>query len=472
MPIPPEILAVERPKNTIVKKSGDRWLVIKRTCKRVNGRNLPVNLGTIGTIVNGKYVEKRKEPLKRTIDMKDYGEVALCDKLANNLLQDLVDVWDIKDGIRLYVMALLRAAYGNIRNRDLQVQYETSFASEMYPGVHLSENSVSRFLEDTGKSYSLIVEFMRNRLQKYLGKVIVVDGMLKDYNSTESSLSEFSRKGAKKGSKDISLMYAYDVETKEPIAAKPYAGNMLDQTAIQDFVKENCITKALMVFDKGFYTKDFLEQLMKTEGLSYLIPIKIDSKLIAKYGMDNPTEPLVGYKEETILYKVRRMTNGDYLYSFRNPWITAEQDVCYIKKNISKDSFEADSYNSRKNMFGVVVFRSKTKMSALTAYMAYAQRWEIETMFNLYKNIVDRDEVNIHNDYRLYATELVNFITVIIASRVKNHIVRLKLNESYSQKQIMTYLSKYKKVRTSTNNKWETPTMLKYITELTLKLGI
>ena len=56
MAIPAEILAVERPKNTKVKKSGERYLVIKRTCKRVEGRNIPVDLGTIGEIVDGRYV--------------------------------------------------------------------------------------------------------------------------------------------------------------------------------------------------------------------------------------------------------------------------------------------------------------------------------------------------------------------------------------------------------------------------------
>ena len=166
MAIPAEILAVERPKNTKVKKSGERYLVIKRTCKRVEGR--------------------------------------------------LADVWDLGDAKRLYVIALLRAAYGNVRNRDLQLQYQTSFVSEKIPGVALSENAVSAFLSSIGEAYSHICEFMRNRVAKYADKNIIIDGMLKDYNSVTGSLSEFSRKALKKGSKDISLMYAYSPQAMEP----------------------------------------------------------------------------------------------------------------------------------------------------------------------------------------------------------------------------------------------------------------
>ena len=94
MPIPAEILAVERPKNTRVKKSGDRYLVIKRTCKYVDGRNVPVELGTIGEIVNGSYVEKRKEPRPKGVDIKDYGEVALCDDCGKDLLRGADDLSD------------------------------------------------------------------------------------------------------------------------------------------------------------------------------------------------------------------------------------------------------------------------------------------------------------------------------------------------------------------------------------------
>ena len=57
MPIPNEILAVERPKNTRV-KAGPKgaYYVIARTCIYKNGRNVPKELGVVGRIIDGKYV--------------------------------------------------------------------------------------------------------------------------------------------------------------------------------------------------------------------------------------------------------------------------------------------------------------------------------------------------------------------------------------------------------------------------------
>jgi hypothetical protein len=93
-------------------------------------------------------------------------------------------------------------------------------------------------------------------------------------------------------------------------------------------------------------------------------------------------------------------------------------------------------------------------------------------MFNLYKNIIDRDTVNVHSDYRVYATEFINFISVIITTRVKNEIVKKELNKKYSYKQIFRMLSKYKKARTDKDGQWETITKLKYIEELTKTLDV
>ena len=109
MPIPAEILAVERPKSTRVLFSFGRYLVVKRTSKRVNGRTVPVDLGTIGEIKDGKYIEIRKEPRRgkddRMVDIKDYGEIALCDKVGNGILKDLKEIYDEPDATRIYVLA-------------------------------------------------------------------------------------------------------------------------------------------------------------------------------------------------------------------------------------------------------------------------------------------------------------------------------------------------------------------------------
>lgn len=473
MAIPEEILTVKRPSSTVVKRSGKRFIVIKRTSKRKDGRVVPVDLGMVGEIVGGKFVERSPRAAReRRVDIKDFGEVSLCDSVGKGLLEELKKVWLREDAERIYVMSLLRAAYGDVKNRDLRLHYETSFASETYPNVHLSEQSVCDFLWRIGAAYSCICAFMRNRAKQFAGKNIVIDGMLKDYNSNTGSMSEYSRKARTKGTRDISLMYAFDPDTSEPIAAKPFAGNMSDQSVAENFISEYQITKGLIVADKGFGNARLFEKLDNMEGLSYIIPLKGNSKLIKKYGMDRPTEVLDGYKDGTVLFKKVKMPCGNFLYSFRDPQMASELEIAYVQQHQRRKTFDKDKYAEAKSGFGLIVFKSKSELKPLTVYLAYAKRWDIEILFNMYKNILERDTVNVHTDYRVYATELINFLSVIITSRVKSLLAAKSINKRHSYKQVFTLLSKYKKVRIDDDAKWGNAVMLKYVDEIVKELGV
>ena len=81
---------------------------------------------------------------------------------------------------------------------------------------------------------------------------LLVDGTLKSNESRINTLSDYSRKALKKGTRDISVLYAFDLEEKEPICSKCYPGNMLDLTAYENFITENNITQGIIVGDKGF----------------------------------------------------------------------------------------------------------------------------------------------------------------------------------------------------------------------------
>ena len=487
MPIPKEILAIERPKSTRVKKSGDRYLVIKRTSKYVQGRSVPVDLGTIGEIIGGKYVEIRKEPRKKKkteIDIKDYGETALCSAASDDLLQELANTFDIESAKRLFVIALLRASDPDIRNRDIQLAYDTSFLSETIPGVHLSENTISEFLKRVGMEYRYIRQFMQKRIDRCSGKTLVIDGTLKDNNSITNTFSEYSRKGTTKGSKDISLVYAYDLETREPVAVNPYQGNMLDLTSFQDFVDTFKVRRGLLVMDKGFYSKDNIKKLRDIEGLNYIIPMKQSAALIKKTAINTDiVTPLTGYKEATVFYKKLKVNDQCYLYAFRDPRTASEQEIGYVAFAQKKGSFSTEKLLAKQNEFGIIVFESKSDLNPLEVYSAYASRWEIEVMFNLFKDILDLDTVNVHGDYRAYATEFINYLSIIIATRVKSKLKTTILipasrtkppvyvSDRFSFRQVLRYLSKCKKIRID-DGSWIDNKRVKYILELSSALNL
>ena len=473
MPIPNEILAVERPNNTRV-KAGPKgtYYVIARTCIYKNGRNVPKELGVVGRIIDGKYVpnpEKKDE----NIDIKKYGTVALFHKAGSSIYEDLLKVFEFETSRKIYCLALLRACEPEIRNRDIQGEYLCSYLSEMFPDVALGENTISSFLEDVGKHYGRVIRFMQNRLNNLSKENVVIDGMLKSNTSETNTLSEYSRKARIKGTEDISLIYTYSTTAKEPIACHPYPGNMLDSTSFDDYLKQFEVKDGFMIMDKGFSTKALREAITKA-GISYVVPMKDNCKEIAAYCLDSNFDGFIEDMNGNIRYKKVAGNNGRYYYSFHDKKIANEQSDTYINKERKNGSFDENKYAARLSRFGLIVFESNANLDAQLVYFAYKERWEIEIVFKLYKDILNRDEVNVHGDYRLYATEFINFLSTILVCRAKKMLVETSLNKTYSYKQILRFLDKAQKIRYTRNgsSSWKDNKRLKYIQSVIDVLGI
>ena len=254
MPIPQHILSVKRPKNTVVicyGKNKDHYAVRQRVgCKYDGGRHLPKNGPTIGHIIDGKYVPI-EVPIPTVsmcdVDLKDWANVTLCDRLSQDVLLDLKKVYNESDALKLYCIAILRVCNPGIKDCELKEAYDNCFLSETYPEVALSRNTVCEFLNNVGKACSRIVKFMRLRTEAVnMSHHLLVDGTLKTDTSKVNSLSDFSRKARLKGTRDISVLYAFDLEEREPVCSKCYPGNMLDATAYESFISENHITNGII----------------------------------------------------------------------------------------------------------------------------------------------------------------------------------------------------------------------------------
>jgi hypothetical protein len=312
---------------------------------------------------------------------------------------------------------------------------------------------------------------MNDRIRQYSGNPTVIDGMLKNNSSNTNIYSEFSRKGRVRGTEDISLIYAYDLCRKEPAACSVFPGNMLDFTAFRSFIQEHPIEKGFLIMDKGFddsISKESLEQL----DTCYLIPIKTSSKLISENELDKKYTDHFKYEEDNIRCK-KVLANGRYYYAFKSAEMRASQEKGYVSRGFAKSSFIEKSYEKRMSRFGLIVFESNADFELKDVYYAYQDRWDVETFFNNYKNIIDRQEVNVHGNYRLFATEFINFLSSVISMRIKNLMEATGTSEAYTQRKTMRLLSKWAKRRRARNSdKWVDCARLKYVIQLCNSLGV
>ena len=457
MPIPKEILEVKRPVNTVVAvygKNKDRYAVKQRIgCKRVNGKNIPITGPTIGHIIDGEYVPKEtvKSVSTSPVDMLDWAIIEYTHRFGEPLMSELRKQYNQEDAEKILCIALLRVCYPGIKDNELKHAYEESFLSILYPNVALSKNTVSGFLGDLGKTYSRIIAFMRQRAAAVeAGHHLLVDGTLKSDESKVNSLSNFSRKAKTKGSKDISVIYAYDFEKNEPICSECFPGNMLDSTAYSRFIQDNGIQSGIIVADKGFPESVASKAFAENPNLHYLNPIKRNSKFIKSHNLYQYERPLKSH-EGTLCKKAKVEGKNKWLYSFRDIAKAAMEEQNWVKNTTD---FTIEKLNAKQLSFGTIIFECDLDLTPEEVYKAYSSRWEIELVMRYYKSALDLDETRVHSDYSVIGSEFLDFIASVITMRMLHDMDQSKLLEKLPYKKIMAILRRAKKVHLASEDEW------------------
>ena len=455
MPIPADILAVGRPRNTVViayGKDKSRYAVRQRVgCKNVGGRHLPVNGPTIGHIIEGKYVPLAKDGPKpvgpAAVDLKDWADIVHADSVSKGILDELKEVYAPSDALKTYCIAILRVCNPGIKDNELKEAYENSFLSELYPGVALSRNTVSTFHGNLGKNCSRIIHFMRSRAAAVgMDHHLLIDGTLKSDESKVNSLSDFSRKAAVRGSRDISVLYAFDLDTMEPVCSKCFPGNMLDCTAYGSFISENNITRGLIIGDKGFPASAAGSHFAGHPDLHYLNPVKRNSKLIGRHGMLSFEALLPGYEGITCK-KAKVQGKGKWLYSFRDTAKAAKEEKDYLRRAKSEGAYDDGEFKARQQSFGTIVLECDLDLAPEIVYKAYAERWQIEVVMRYYKSACGFDETRVHDDYSVVGSEFCDFLSTLLTFRLIKSFDKAKVLERMTYGKAMSILHRAKKVR-------------------------
>ena len=450
MKVPESIRKVKRPKNTVViatsEKEGLKQYEVKERKKSVYrpGHNpMPVNGAVIGYIYDGRFIE-RAERLEEKTEVKSYGGSMLAYSLSRDVFEDLCRIYDIKEAGQIYTIALLRVIRKGVTDRRLSSAYECSYLSELMKDVPLSENTVSDLIRKLGGNYSLITRFMQLKASEVVkGHHVAIDGMLKQDSSDVNDLSSFSFKSRIRGVKDISVLYAYDIETREPVCSKIYPGNMIDARAYADFVRESGLKEALFVDDKGFPPSEIEGIVKENPDIGYLTPLKRSTKKGSDdiYLFDTAIRTAKG----TVPARKKELENGRFLYCYRDTDEAGSEEKGYLRKN--GKSLDCDDYQKKLLKFGTIVLESNKDMDLLTAYNAYSDRWMIELMFKAYKSSLDLDQTRVQGNCSVIGSEFINFLSSLVTSRIMREFEKAGLIDDDSYGDVMDDLNSALKIK-------------------------
>lgn len=181
---------------------------------------------------------------------------------------------------QLFVLAVLRAAKGP-RFKRLELHYETSFFSYMYPGLSFGPMQLAALLRDVGRRRQAISSFMKEDLKDPGAFILFAGHRL----ITASHTMPFAERGYDSKHRylpQINLLYIYRVgpQLGRPVYYKQLIGSTPDVSAFADILRESALKKqdCTVIADKGFASEEDFA-LLQSMQLHYIISIKRGSLL-------------------------------------------------------------------------------------------------------------------------------------------------------------------------------------------------
>ena len=425
MTVPEHIRNVARPSNTVVTDSKRdtplRYAVRERKGVTYvkNGYPQPRNGRVIGHIIEGKFVPSQPKASSQTFKpfALSYGVVALARDLSKDIQDDLLAIYSPEDAFRILVVAILQIVHPSVTAERISTWYNKTYACVYYPGLALSPNTLSKFYALIGQNMEARLKFFELRMQRVMKEHhIIIDGMLKQDNSTVNDLSKFSYKSRLKGIKNISILYAYDYDLMEPICCQVFPGNSIDASSYESFIRTNGITRGIIIDDKGFPVNQIRNELKKHEDLHYLTPLKRNDVRIRNNNMSEYDGVLKGISE-TVFYKKAKIKGGSYLYSFMDQK-RANAEIVTFAHRVNEAKADFSKYETQKERFGTITFISDQDLDPLTVYLMYRDRWTLELVFKSYKSDLELATTGVHGDFSVHGKEFVNFISTLITTRI------------------------------------------------------
>lgn len=447
MAIPEHIRKVPRPVNTVVVDNGkdgpNRYAVRERSGIKYirDGNPQPKNGKVIGHIFDGAYVPLNGETAASGPDMLSYGAAAFVKSVSADILADLLSVYPAKDACVVMAVATLRIIHPSITADRMGTHYRRTFVCRHYPGAALSANTICSFLQKLGQDGARRRAFYQRRAAAAIASHhIAIDGTLKQDTSTVNDLSAFSYRARKKGGRDVSVLYAYDIEAMEPICAEVFPGNSIDAGSYAAFIRDNDIRRGIIVSDRGFPPSQIKKELEERPDLHFLTPIKRNDVRIANNRMLSFDGVLSGI-DDHVLYKKQAIQGGRYLYAYRSARKAAAEEASYLARRKKQKDFQPDAYEKKRGVFGVIVFESDQDPDPRVAYLCYDDRWLLELVFNRYKSDECLDKTDVQGDFSLIGSEFVNFISTVLTCRMLRKAREAGLLEKVSYGELLDDLS-------------------------------
>lgn len=159
--------------------------------------------------------------------------------------------------------------------------------------------------------------------------------------------------------------------------------------------------------------------------------------------------------------------------TYKNDNLRAEEINDYLRScETLPEQFNKETFYEKQYGFGTISFISNLddNVSAEDIYLSYKSRNQIESMINVFKNILGADKSYMQDEDALEGWMFINYIAMHWYYKLILLLKQNQLNSKFSPKDIILFLKDVKKIKI--NDKWLNIEITKKNLELFKKLNL
>lgn len=470
-----------KPVNTEIKYIRGHWYLYERSnvYDPQIGRSRKKSGKILGSITEQGLVpsKTRQENVNPVLnDVVEVGAVNYVfqrtEWMRDRLQKHFPDLWEY-----IYVAAVIRAIYDS-RFRRLQLHYEDSILSYIYPGLSFMPNSVTEFLNTLGRMRGAIRSYMQEMVAEH-ERFLLFDGhrILSASHTVDNAECGYDSKMRYKPQINLPYIFTMGGDIGYPVYYKQYLGSTLDVTAFSDILKESTAYAAgcTVIADKGFASDDGFSAL-EDSGLNYVIPLKRGNRFVKGRV---PTSPF-GYEEAFSfngrgIHSLTIQEDGFNIHLFLDTDLLA-QEISDITKRTEKKNNATEvkkeremvrggkgkgrltddelaslkpitiqeSYAGKEEMGTITLKTNRTDLNSFQVYSIYKQRQAIEQFFKTYGGTLSYEASYMRNNYTEEAWLFLNHLSTIIGVNAIEEIASIGESKNISYKDLSQTFIKIK----------------------------
>lgn len=456
-----------------------KWNKEKKVTQKITHEMIGRITEADGLIPKGSKREMSKKTLP--LEEKKIPPISTRESGASLFLEGLCS--DIIDAIKKYFPEIYREIFTMALNRllhqsplkNMAFLYESSMICEQFKGLDLSKNRLTSLMLELGSQRPAIADFMKHFVRH--ADNIVFDTTHSVSQSEKMQLNQVGYNSKGSFEPQVNLFYLFATGQQQPAYYRIFPGNIQGMSALKLTVKEAGIKDACMIGDKGFCSESNMD-MFDGVGIEYILPLKRNSRFINYDRLQDRdyekafdghflyhNRPIFYYRytfieekkdplDETKIIKKERK-----IIVFCDPRLRTEEESSYLRRVDDKTvGYTMESFKARQFSFGTMAmthnlndnkeaYGNTAEVPAKKIYEKYKSRMEVETVFDMYKNLLQADRSYMQSDEAFEAWVFINHLATMMYYKVFNVIREKDKLGSISPKDLLMRLARISKLK-------------------------